>query len=171
MFPHFAAFAVVTILVFGLLRRRLFTPHERARRKLKNLPLRTGGPAGEQRRAARCGKNSVRILVRKGEEEKLGNGWITNRSDRGLGLLLVDAATVWSTGPAAPDDVLEIKPVDVPGGCPWVPVQIRHIVQQADYWVAGGRLLAALPASLLPVFGFVSPQTGAGRVDVLTRRN
>jgi hypothetical protein len=170
MLPVIVGFAI-TSLLFGLLAWYLSTPRQRRPQRPDNPPPPPEHLVGGQRQAFRYSKHSVRIFLRKGEEEQLGEGWIIDHSTGGLGLLLVNPGTVWSTGPVAERDILEIKPTNVPVDCPWARVEIRHINEQADYWLAGGRLLDDLPAEVLPIFGYVAPRKMEGPVDVLERRN
>jgi hypothetical protein len=170
LFPIVVGFAI-TCLVFGLLAWHL----SRLRKGGPQRPERSSSSpdrfVGGQRLGSRCGKNSVRIFIRKGEEEKLGQGWIVDRSSGGLGLLLLDAENAWSTGPLAQGDVLEVKPTNIPMECPWARVEVRHIDQRGDYWLAGGRLLDELPAEAVAIFGYAPGQKTEKQVDVLERRN
>jgi hypothetical protein len=168
MLPVVVGFAISSLL-FGLLACYFSTL--RKREPQQSDPASPDHFVGGQRGALRYSKHCVRIFIRKGEEEKLGEGWITDHSTGGLGLLLVAPKTVWSTGPVAEGDILEIKPTNVPIECPWARVEIRHINQQADYWQAGGRLLDGLPAEALSIFGYVTQQKTEGQVDAFERRN
>ena len=126
MFPVFGGFAVSTLLL-GLLTCWLSTPQKRKRRTPEDLPFHLSHPSHEQRGAVRCGRHSVRVLIRTGEEEKPQEGWVIDRSTGGFGFLLIAPAVAWSTGPVGDKSVLEVRPTNAPFDCSWVRVEIRHI--------------------------------------------
>jgi hypothetical protein len=170
MYPIVVGFAISSV-PFGLLAWHLVTSRTRRPQRPERSASSQDRFAGGQRLAGRCGKNSVRIFIRKGEEEMLGQGWIVDRSKGGVGLLLLDAGNVWSTERVARGDILEVKPTNLPMDCPWARVEVRHIDQKGDYWLAGGRLLQELPAEALATFGYVASRKTEEHVDMLERRN
>jgi len=162
MFPVFGGFAVSTLLL-GLLTCWLSTPQKRKRRTPEDLPFHLSHPSHEQRGAVRCGRHSVRVLIRTGEEEKPQEGWVIDRSTGGFGFLLIAAPVAWSAGPFGDKSVLEVRPTNAPFDGSWVRVEIRHIDQKSNYWLAGGRLLDDIPPEVWPFFGYETLQAVQGR--------
>ena len=142
---------VIAMLVFALIGWRLLPSGAPARGPGADLPSRP--LAIEHRRLARCAKHSTRILSQTGAEEKLQEGWIVDRSAKGLGLILVMPKTA---GPAAAPErgtLLEIKPTNAPQDCPWLRIEVRHLHQEAGYWHVGGTIVSDIAAGLLSYFG------------------
>jgi hypothetical protein len=107
------------------------------------------------------------VLIRNGKEEKTQEGWVIDRSARGFGFLLVSPAVAWSTGSVGEKSVLEVRPSNAPLDCSWVRVEIRHIDQKSNYYLAGGLLLDELAPDVLPFFGYETPEALQGRELVL----
>lgn len=120
-----------------------------------------GPSAVEMRRLARCTKNSVRVFSQVGTEERLQEGWIIDRSSEGVGLILVICDMARPSDEPARGTVLEVKPTNAPGDCPWVRVEVRHVRREAGYWHVGGKLLNAIDAENLPYFGHEPPKEDA----------
>jgi hypothetical protein len=158
------AVAILSFALFGC-------PLVRTRRRKSpdGLPP-PGQGSGEQRRFARCTKNTVRVFSQLGAEERLQEGWIIDRSAEGVGLILVLCQLAPAGDPPAPGSMVEVKPTNAPGDCPWVRLEVRHVRREAGYWHIGGKLLDAITTEHLPHFGHEPPREAAARTATVWER-
>ena len=159
------AVAILSFALFGC-------PLVRTRRRKSPAGVPTPGPGfSEQRRCARRATNSVRVFSQLGAEERLQEGWIIDRSPEGLGLILVLRHPATAADVPAHGSVLEVKPTNAPGDCPWVRFEVRHVRREAGYWHVGGKLLGAIAGEHLPYLGHEPPTEATTRTATAWERS
>jgi hypothetical protein len=104
------------------------------------------GSVGEARRAARRKGNNVEILVT--DAEARGEpvlGWVVNRSQIGLCLMLSEELTQGT--------ILSVKPRQHPPATPWVRVQVRNCKRDSAGFMIGCEFESVPPWGVMLLFG------------------
>lgn len=102
----------------------------------------------QKRKLIRKGGDTVRVLLRKDKDsDKLLDGWVVDRHQEGLGIMVYDFHTN-----IREESVWEVKARNAPAVYAWCQIDIRHVNKHADFIFVGCKFVKEPNTAVLMSF-------------------